>query len=185
MIDSAISRHYAAALFELATQQDIVSSVEIDLGAIAGCIIDDSSVFRHLSKPSIPSTVRYSVIEKAFSGIIHSTSLNFLKIVCRNNRLSELQEMIIAFSALVKESKMISDASVESACELGSSEKDLMKNNLEKRFKRSFDIHFKVNPSLLGGFTVHTGTQFIDSSIKGALNEMRLKFKQSNNSSIV
>jgi F-type H+-transporting ATPase subunit delta len=182
MIDSSVSRHYAAALFELATQQDILSAVEVDLGTIAGCINDDSSVFRHLSLPSIPSAVRYAVVEKAFNGIIHSTSLNFLKIVCRNNRLSELQDMIMAFNALVKESKMISDASVESACELGNSEKDLIKNNLEKRFKRSFDIQFKVNPALLAGFTVHTGTQFIDSSIKGALSEMRLKFKQSNSS---
>ncbi|HEX2958910.1 MAG TPA: ATP synthase F1 subunit delta [Chitinispirillaceae bacterium] len=185
MIDSTVSRHYAAALFDLVSQQNLLPLVEADLKTIENCIIDDPNVFRQLSLPSISGTVRCSIIEKAFTGTMHPVSLNFLKVVSRNNRLHELQEIIFAFNTLVKDSKKISNATVESACELDLSEKDLVKNSLEKRFNRSFDIQFKVNPNLLGGFTIHTGTQFIDSSIRGALNEMRLKFKQSNNSSLV
>jgi F-type H+-transporting ATPase subunit delta len=184
MIDSTVSRHYAAALFELVSQEDLLPTVQADMMKIYNCINDDPAVFRQLSLPSISGTARCSVIEKAFADVVNPISLNFLKVISRNNRLHELQEIIDAFDALVKDSKKISDASVESACELGDTEKDLIKGNLEKRFNRSFDIQFIVNPDLLGGFTIHTGTQFIDSSIRGALNEMRLKFKQNNNSSL-
>lgn len=184
MIDSAVSRHYAAALFELVSQENLLPVIQTDLLMIYSCINDDPTVFRHLSLPSISATIRCSLIEKAFTDAVHPISLNFLKVVSRNNRLHELQEIINAFNGLVKDSQRISDASVESACELGTSEKALIKDNLEKRFNRTFDIQFKVNPDLVGGFTVHTGTQFIDSSIRGALNKMRLKFKQNNNSSL-
>lgn len=184
MIDSTVSRHYAAALFELVSQENLLIVVQTDLLTIYSCISDDPTVFQQLSLPSISTAARCSVIEKAFTGVVHPILLNFLKVVSRNNRLHELKEMIDAFHGLVKDSEKISDASVESACELGNSEKDLIKSSLEKRFNRLFDIKYRVNPGLVAGFTVHTGTQFIDSSIRGALNEMRLKFKQNNNSSL-
>ncbi len=184
MIDSTVSRHYAAALFELVSQENLLSAVQTDLMTIYRCINDDPVVFHQLAQPSISSVVRCSVIEKAFNNVIHPISLNFMKVISRNNRLRELQEIINAFNALVKDSQKISEASVESASELGDIEKTLMKKNLEKRFNRSFDIRFRINPELVGGFTVHTGKQFIDSSIRGALNEMRQKFKQNNNSSL-
>jgi F-type H+-transporting ATPase subunit delta len=185
MIDGAASKNYAAALFASASETGLIDTVRADLNSISSCIKEDSSVFFRLSSPSISGEIRCNVVEKAFSSSLHSKTMSFLKVVARNNRLDMLGKMIGAFESLVKTSEQITDAFVESASVLDSEQMDLLKVKLEKRFDRRFNMNYTINPGLLGGFTVHIESQFIDNSISGALKEMRLQLKQCNISSIV
>jgi F-type H+-transporting ATPase subunit delta len=185
MIDDAISENYAAALFASASEAGLIDTVKTDLSHISSCIEEDPSVFLHLSMPSIRGDIRISIIEKAFSSTVHTKTMNFLKVTARNNRLDKLGSIIEAFILLVKKSEKISDAFVESASTLDNEEKDLLKLNLEKKFDYTFNMHYKVKPELLGGFTVRIDSQLIDKSITGALKEMRLQLKQCNITSTI
>jgi F-type H+-transporting ATPase subunit delta len=180
MINVAASKNYATALFESALKADLLDVVTADLNHLYLCLKEDSSIFFQLSSPSIGSNLRLLTTEKAFKGNVNSLTLNFLKIVAHNNRFTLLSETIDIFSELVKAHRKITDAFIVSASEFETEEKDLLKVRLEKKFKKTFNLNFAVNPMLLGGFTIHIGSEFIDNSISGAVREMRLQFKKGN-----
>lgn len=185
MIEDAVSKNYATALFASASEAGLIDTVKTDLGHLSSCVQEDPAVFLHLSSPSIRGDIRCSIIEKAFGSTLHEKTMNFLKVAARNNRLDKLGSIIEAFVSLVQVSEKITDAFVESASILYDEEMSLLKKNLEKKFDYTFNMHYKVKPELLGGFTVRIDSQFIDKSIFGAIKEMRLQLKQCNITSTI
>lgn len=61
---------------------------------------------------------------------------------------------------------------VRSAVPLTPDEQAALRAKLQDRFKQPLELHFEVDPSLLGGVSVRVGDQVIDGSVKGRLDAL-------------
>lgn len=63
--------------------------------------------------------------------------------------------------------------SVTSAVPLTGEEQSVIRDELTSRVEGSVDINFQVDPDLLGGLIIQSGTRVIDSSVIGQLERMQ------------
>jgi F-type H+-transporting ATPase subunit delta len=61
---------------------------------------------------------------------------------------------------------------VTSAMALDAAQTEQLKASLKRRFKRDIELETQVDPSLLAGVVIDTGSEVIDGSARGRLQRM-------------
>ena len=113
---------------------------------------------------------KLSSIDKIFPEEIK----NFLKVVCRNQRMSEISQILFAYDRYCKMQEGIQMATL--TCVEAPDEKRLEKIReflCEKYHKTDVKIEIVKDPALLGGFILKTGDD--DWSLKGRLSRLEQK----------
>ena len=124
------------------------------------------------ASPVVPMREKLSSIDKIFPEEIK----NFLKVVCRNQRMSEISQILFAYDRYCKMHEGIQMATL--TCVEAPDEKRLEKIReflCEKYHKTDVKIEIVKDPALLGGFILKTGDDEYDWSLKGRLSRLEQK----------
>ena len=108
------------------------------------------------------------------AGDLNDLTMKFLALLCENKRLKELPEIadkyFKLYNVLNKEEKII----IISSYDLNDSEKDEVLQALrDTQLAASFNLEFKVDPTILGGLQMYTETKFLDLSLKSRLDRIQ------------
>ena len=172
-IQSSLAGRYATALFELARDERKIEAVGNSLAAIKQAL-DESEDFGSLAMSPLVSrenAVR-AVTAAADAMALDPLTKNFLGVLARNRRLSQLPAVIRAFNSLWAQHRGETTAEVTSAHPLNDDQIATLKANLRTRVGRDVAVDLKVDPAILGGLVVKIGSQMIDGSIRTKLNSL-------------
>ena len=97
-------------------------------------------------------------------------TLNCLKIIVENNRISDLLLILDDFKNVYYKKHGIAEIVVETVKKLTSSQDTKLKKVLEKIASKKVVIEYKINPMLLGGLRVQMGSEMFDDSLAHKLN---------------
>ena len=177
-IKASLAGRYAAALFELARERDLLSAVERDLEALAEAERGSPEFAALIRNPEISREVAGG----AMTGIgdvlgLSDLTRNFLRVLAENRRLRSLPEMVRAFAAIAAASRGEVTAEVVSAHPLTDEQLAQLSQKLKEREGRAVKIHARVDPQILGGLVVTIGSRRIDSSIRTRLNTLAQAMK--------
>lgn len=177
-IRASLAGRYASALFNLARDQRQIDSVSRSLDAINQALLD-SRDFAELVESPIVSRGEAAA---AFAAIAPQLGLdpiatNFLGVLARNGRKSELRSVLRAFNRLASEHRGEVTAEVLTARPLNDDQVAQLEQQLRERAGRDVAIEAQVNPDILGGIVVKLGSQMIDASIRTKLNRLALAMK--------
>jgi F-type H+-transporting ATPase subunit delta len=169
---------YAAALFELAKDQQQLEQVESDLASLQ-TMLDSSADLRRLVLSPVISAADQAkglgaVLDKA--GISGLTA-NFVKLIAKNRRLFAARDMMKAFRALVARERGEVSADVATAHALTPEQMQLLSDTLRTSIGKNVRIDTRVDPNLLGGLVVKIGSRMIDSSLRTKLNNLKVVMK--------
>ena len=169
---------YAAALFELAGEQNSIAGVEDDLGRFQA-MIDDSEDLSRLVKSPLYSVDEQSRSVGAIAAKAELSPLvrNFLDVLIRNRRLFAVEDMIKVFRSLAAHRRGEVVAEVASATAISDAQMEELKATLKASVGNDVKLATRVDPSLLGGLIVKIGSRMIDSSLRTKLSNMRLALK--------
>jgi len=132
---------------------------------------ETGSLFRN---PAIAHMNKEKVLESLLERTKPSkTTSNFLRILLRNGRLSELTHINDRFVAVLEERSGSVMANVSSARELSDSQRNELKVNLEKITGKQIKLEFNVDPNLIGGVVTRIGSTIYDSSVKTQLENLK------------
>jgi F-type H+-transporting ATPase subunit delta len=120
----------------------------------------------HLSKEKVLE----SLLEKAKPS---KTTANFLRILLRNGRLTELGYINERFEAVLAERRGEVTAEVVSARPLGESQRSEIKTNLEKLTGKKVKLNFETNENIIGGVVASVGSTIYDGSVKTQLENLK------------
>ena len=152
MIQTAIGRRYAKALFELLTPADIGPA---------------KAALRMLEQKA-------SVIEKlAARAGCPTMGQRFLAHVVSKNRIAQIREISEAFSDLADRSSNRTAVEVSSARPLSEEDCRAISMRLEQITKRSVDLTARVDPALIGGLEIRIHSTVYDGTVRGQLERMR------------
>ena len=88
-------------------------------------------------------------------------------------RAGEILSVFDYFVALVKEEKKIGQASVTTAVALSDIQKEKVEKKLLETTKyETFEMHYCVDETLIGGMVIRIGDRVVDSSIRTKLNDL-------------
>lgn len=172
-IQASLSGRYALALFELANEQKKLEAVGKDLAAVKQAL-GESDVFRALTTSPLVGRdeATRAVAATANAMKLDTVTANFLGVLARNRRLSQLPAVIRAFNQLAARHRGEITAEVTSAHQLDAGQVDAIKQNLRSRMGRDIAVDLSVDPAILGGLVVKIGSQMIDGSIRTKLNNL-------------
>lgn len=177
MSSSAVAKRYGQALFELASEKEILDQVEKELTLMMS-IIDENEELKKISEHQLmPAELKQNIFRKVFTDKVSPITLNFLLLILQKKREKYLNQMVNHFILLANEARGIIKAEVTSAVKLTSEQLDELRKSLEKMTGKSVLIELKINEAILGGLIVRIGDRIIDGSIITKLQKLENHLK--------
>ncbi len=172
-ITASLQGRYASALFDLASENGVVSAVEGDLETLRQALLGSEDLAGLIRNPQV-SREALSKIMDGIVGVLGLSDLTkkFLGVLAGNRRLSSLPEIIRAFNAIAAAQRGEVTADVTSAHALTDDQLSALEAKLKEREGRTVKIKTSVDPEILGGLVVTIGSKRIDSSIRTRLNTL-------------
>ena len=177
-IQASLAGRYATALFELARDENQLSSVADSLLSLKQALAE-SEDFRQLTTSPLVTREEGARAAAAAAGAMNLDPIttNFLGVLAQNHRLPQLGNVIRAFTMLLADYRGETTAEVTSAHPLTDDQVSALRSNLKERLNREVVVDLNVDPSILGGLVVKVGSQMIDGSIRTKLNNLALAMK--------
>jgi len=96
----------------------------------------------------------------------------FLGELAAHRRLALLPEVAELYEQYKREAESQLLVKVTSALALDAEQAERLKVSLKRRFKREIELETAVDPALLGGVVIDTGSEVIDGSARGRLERL-------------
>lgn len=179
-----ISKTYGEALFQIILEkEENQAGVGEELYQEAVTLMDvlkenpEFDVF--MKHPGIAKTEKLSVVEKIYKGRISPELYEFLHITVTKDRYKDLPAIMDYVSEKMKEYKKIGVAYVATAVELSEIQKtQVQKRLLETAPFEQMEMHYSVEPELIGGMVIRIGDRVVDTSVKSRLSDLTKQLLQ-------
>jgi F-type H+-transporting ATPase subunit delta len=173
MQGEVLGRRYAKALFELTKtdpHRDSIATLLSDLGMQ----IETRGPFSDAClNPRYPVEAKRAVLAKAADRAgAGGLAVKFLELLLKKNRLSFLSAIASAYQALLDEEAGRRRVTVTAARALDQHEQDALTRRLESVTGRTVSLEVTVDPSVLAGVVIRSGSLYYDASLKGQLDRL-------------
>jgi len=169
-----VARRYALALADVVTKSSETDTVKNELKTWEELINSNADLQTAFRNPSISQAdkekVLNNLIERTKPG---KTTANFLRVLLRNGRLTEIGEINQKFSSVLEERSGVVSANITSARELSETQKNEVLLNLELLTGKRMNLEFNTDESLIGGIVTRIGSTVYDGSVKTQLQELK------------
>ena len=168
-----IAQPYAEALLTLANSNDSLKATINDMSIVAQFLANSSDLKKFLANPLVASKTKKSVLKDVLGEQIQPKTLTFLMLLVDRGRIAFLGDIAQKFLELSYKEESIEIAKVISAVSLSlEQQKGLAEKLKEITGAKQIKLALKVDPHLIGGFTVEIGSKLIDTSIRGQLKKI-------------
>jgi len=173
---SLTKNSYSQALFDLASEDNSINDIEVQVSAILG-LINKSKDFKDLIKDP---TNKIEDQLKAINTISDEFKFNkllkkFLGFLVSKRRFFYVEKILNDFLFICSNSRGEIQAELSAAKNLNENEINNIKNELSSTFGSNIKLEHKYDPSLIGGLIIKVGSTMIDTSIKNKLQQIEKK----------
>jgi len=170
---SKVAVPYAEALLDLAKSTGTLKETTNDMNIVSQFLANSSDLKKFLGNPLITREAKKNVVKDIIGEQISATTLKFLLLLVTRSRIALLEGIAQKFLELSYKEESIEIAKVTSSVQLSVQQQ----KNLAERLKKitgaeQIKLALKVDPQLIGGFTVEIGSKMIDTSIRGQLKQI-------------
>jgi F-type H+-transporting ATPase subunit delta len=169
-----VARRYATALADVVIKTDEIQTVKAEMKGWEDLIASNNDLQRAFSNPSIAHLNKEKVLESLLARTKPSkTTSNFLRILLRNGRLTEIREINEKFASVIDERSGIVGAEITSARELSNGERDELSSSIAKLTGKQVKLDFIIDENIIGGVVTRVGSTVYDSSVKTQLENLK------------
>jgi F-type H+-transporting ATPase subunit delta len=174
MSAETVARRYAAALADVVTQTGDAESVQNELNMWETMMTSNPDLREVFSNPAVQHKSKENLLENLIEKSKPSkTAANFLRVLLKNNRLTEIRQINERFTSVLEERGGGVTASVVSARPLSDAEKSELQANLEKLTGKRIRANFETDENIIGGVVTRIGSTVYDGSVKTKLEELK------------
>ena len=168
-----IAEPYAEALLELANSNGALKETTNDMNIVSQFLANSSDLKTFLDNPLITRDAKKNVLKDVLGEQISAVSLTFLMLLADRGRIAFLDSVAQKFLELSYKKDSIEIAKVTSSIQLsGQQQKDLAEKLKIMTGAKQIKLALRVDPKLIGGFTVEVGSKLVDTSVRGQLNQI-------------
>jgi len=173
IVVSKVAVPYAEALLDLAKSTSSLKETTNDMNIISQFLTNSNDLKKFLENPLIVRGAKKNVVKDILGEQIGENTLKFLLLLVDRNRIASLEGVAQKFLELSYKEESIEIAKVTSSVQLSAQQQ----KNLAEKLKtitgaKQIKLALKVEPQLIGGFTVEIGSKLIDTSIRGQLRQI-------------
>ena len=164
---------YSLALYELATEANVLEEIEIHTTSIIN-LISSSKDFKSLIKdPTNNKEDQLNALNKISEQYkLNNLLTKFLSFLISKRRFFYVDKILKSFVETCSVKRGELKAELTSAKDLTENEINSIKEELTKNFSSKIKLNYKHDTSLIGGLIVKVGSTMIDTSIKNKLQQI-------------
>ena len=173
IVVSKVAEPYAEALLNLAKANDTLKETTNDMNIVSQFLANSSDLKNFLANPVITREAKKNIVKDVLGEQIATNTLKFLMLLIDRNRIALFDDVAQRYLESSYKQESIEVAKVISSIQLSAQQQQ----NLAEKLKtitgaKQIKLALKVDPNLIGGFTVEIGSQYIDTSIRGQLRKI-------------
>lgn len=175
-MSAGIARRYAKALFDLAREgsDGAVLETRAVLERLGAAVARDTDLQRLIANPVFTKNDRLEAMRRLVAKISKQPLVaRFVELLAHKRRLALLPEIARAFAELADAAQGRRHVRLRSARPLEPAERDRARQRLEAATGQKVELAIDLDPGLLGGAILETGTLRLDGSLRGRLDDLR------------
>jgi F-type H+-transporting ATPase subunit delta len=170
---SKVAVPYAEALLDLAKSNDSLKETTNDMNIVSQFLANSSDLKKFLGNPLFTKAAKKNVVKDILGEQIDGSTLKFLLLLVERGRIENLDSIAQKFLELSFKQESIEIAKITSSIQLSAQQqKDIAEKLKVITGAKQIKLALKVDPALIGGFTIEIGSQMIDTSIRGQLKQI-------------
>ena len=170
---SKVAEPYAEALLDLAKSNDSLKGTTNDMNIVSQFLANSSDLKKFLGNPLITRDAKKNVVKDILGEQISGSTLKFLLLLVDRGRIEVLESVAQLFLELSYKQESIEIAKITSSIQLSADQQKEIAEKLKKiTGAKQIKLALKVDPQLIGGFTIEIGSKMIDTSIRGQLKQI-------------
>ena len=169
-----VARRYATALADVVVKNGDSSGIQIELKQWETLMDSSADLQSVFGNPAIQQANKEKVLENLIERSKPTkTTANFLRVLLRNGRLTDIGEINSKFASVLEERSGGTTAQVTSARPLSDAQKSEIKTNLERMTGKRISPDFTIDESIIGGLQTRIGSTVYDGSVKTQLENLK------------
>ena len=171
-----MARRYASALADVVLERGEAAEVQTELAAWEEMIQSSPNLLEVFRNPTIALDQKRAVLNKLVERAKpRQTTVNFLKVLLQNQRLTELGEINRKFVEMLDERAGMVAATVTTARAVPESSQQQLHAKLTGMTGKKVRVEFATDPDLLGGIVTRIGSTVYDGSVRNQLQQIKEK----------
>ena len=170
---SKVAEPYAEALLDLAKSNNSLKETTNDMNIVSQFLANSFDLKKFLGNPLITKEKKKNVVKDILGEQIGSGTLKFLLVLVDKGRIQFLESIAQKYLELSYKQESIEIAKITSSIQLSADQqKDIAEKLKVITGAKQIKLALKVDPQLIGGFTIEIGSKMIDTSIRGQLKQI-------------
>lgn len=177
MNEGLIPKRYAKALYKFALEKGDAQKLYDLMGTLSRSFTQNPGLDTTVGNPFVDAGKKVELLMTA-AGATPADGVysDFLKLLCRNNRLEMTAAIARAYLEIYRKANNIYLVDVVAASPMDPKEEKRLKDMIASHLNGgTMEYSFSVDPELIGGFTVNIDSERLDASVKNELKQLRLK----------
>ena len=168
-----VAEPYAEALLDLAKSNGSLKATTNDMNIVSQFLANSSDLKKFLGNPLITRDAKKNVVKDILGEQIGGNTLKFLLLLVDRGRIQVLESIAQKFLELSYKQESIEIAKITSSIQLSAEQQKQIAEKLKIiTGAKQIKLALKVDPQLIGGFTIEIGSKMIDTSIRGQLRQI-------------
>ena len=168
-----VARRYATALADVAIERKEEREVQAELDQWASMIEANPQLKEVLTNPTVVYDQKRKVLEDLVSRTrVRETTASFLRLLLKNQRLSQLREVVARFGLVLDERSGVVAADVTTARPIPEELRNGLQLTLKEATGKEVRLSFTTDETLIGGLVARIGSTIFDGSVQGQLERL-------------
>jgi ATP synthase F1 delta subunit len=169
---AVVHRVYAEALLEAARERDRLDVVREELGDFVAAVEESPELRSLLRNPQIEPRVKRDALAAAL-GEADELVRNLLLLLAEKGRVGEVADVRKELERLIARAERVLELDLTTAVELSDEEAQQVVRRIEEASGRRVVASRTVDPDIIGGIVIQAGSQRLDASVRGRLDQLR------------
>lgn len=168
-----IARRYASALADVVVERKEEREVQQEVDQWASMIEANPELKEVFANPTIAYDDKQKVLEELIARTrVRPTTASFLRVLLRNQRLSQLRVVAERFGQVLDERGGVVAASITTAKPIPEDVKNTLRETLAAATGRRVRVTFNTDESIIGGLVARIGSTIFDGSVQNRLERL-------------
>ena len=182
MDQGLIPKRYAKAIYEVALENGTQKDLYGKMNRISSAFAAEPGLNATLNNPFVSVSDKEGLVYTAAGANADDKELSsVLGLLKHNGRIGMMRDIAIAYENIYRKENKIYRVVVTAAAPMEPAEENRLKELIESHLGgAAMEYTFRVDPDLIGGFTVGIENERLDASVKNELKQLRLKLLSKN-----
>jgi F-type H+-transporting ATPase subunit delta len=168
-----VARRYATALADVAIERREEREVKNELDQWASMLEANPQLKEVFANPTVAYDQKRTVLEELISRTrVRETTGSFLRVLLKNQRISQLREVVARFGQVLDERGGVVAADVTTARPIPEELKNTLHETLMAATGHKVRLSFTTDETIIGGLVARIGSTIFDGSVQSHLGRL-------------